>query len=259
MQDVEYKMITRAEALSDDKYFPTAYHIYMNLIWLNGEMGTGAGDVAGTADFGPTETGIGLVLDLERQLDAVKAEYKNLMDRDVPAYNKSIEGSGLAPLKTTGAPPASGKNRRPFRRIRVARASGPAHIPGYPFLARVVSISKTTILVLLICRCPRSASAQTGRFSHLTGPLPRTSPWLRHHEVRSPRIGRRGPSGIGLALSPVGASVDLGLIAAEESEGRKRDYALTAFGKRVLEAEARRLAGLVKLAPVRRLLREAKG
>ena len=49
MQDVEYKMITRAEALSDDKYFPTAYHIYMNLIWLNGEIGTGAGDVAGTA------------------------------------------------------------------------------------------------------------------------------------------------------------------------------------------------------------------
>jgi DNA-binding PadR family transcriptional regulator len=53
--------------------------------------------------------------------------------------------------------------------------------------------------------------------------------------------------------------LDLGLIAVEESEGRKRDYALTVFGKRVLEAEARRLAGLVKLAPVRRLLREAKG
>jgi DNA-binding PadR family transcriptional regulator len=53
--------------------------------------------------------------------------------------------------------------------------------------------------------------------------------------------------------------LDLGLIAAEASEGRRRDYALTPFGKRVLEAEARRLAGLVKLAPVRRLLREAKG
>ncbi len=105
MQDVEFKLITHAEALSDDKYFPTAYHIYMNLIWLNGEMGTGAGDVAGTADFGPTETHIGLVLDLERQLETVRAEYKVLMDREVPAYNKAIDGSGLAPLKTTGAPP----------------------------------------------------------------------------------------------------------------------------------------------------------
>jgi photosystem II stability/assembly factor-like uncharacterized protein len=106
MQDVEYKLITRAEALSDDKYFQTAYHIYMNLLWLNGEIGTGAGDVAGTADYGPTETAVGLVLDLERQLEGVKTQYKTLMDKDVPAYNQSIARSGLAPLKTTGAPPS---------------------------------------------------------------------------------------------------------------------------------------------------------
>ena len=52
--------------------------------------------------------------------------------------------------------------------------------------------------------------------------------------------------------------LELGLIAAEDSEGRRRDYSLTGLGRRVLEAEARRLAGLVKLAPVRRILREAK-
>ena len=105
LQEVEYKLISRAEALSDDKYFTTAYRIYMNLIWLNGEIGTGAGDVAGTADFAPTETAIGLVFDLERQIQSVQAEYRGLMDKDVPAYNQSIAGSGLEPLKTTGAPP----------------------------------------------------------------------------------------------------------------------------------------------------------
>jgi len=105
MQEVEYKLISRAEALSDDKYFQTAYKLYLNFIWLNGEIGTGGGDVAGSADYGPTETAIGLVLDLERQLQAVQAEYKNLMEKDVPAYNNAISGSGLAPLKTTGAPP----------------------------------------------------------------------------------------------------------------------------------------------------------
>ena len=62
LQDVEYKLITRADALSDDKYFQTAYKLYLNFIWLNGEIGTGAGDVAGTGDYGPTETAIGLVL-----------------------------------------------------------------------------------------------------------------------------------------------------------------------------------------------------
>jgi photosystem II stability/assembly factor-like uncharacterized protein len=105
LQEVEYKMITRADALSDDKYFQTAYKLYQNFIWLNGEIGTGAGDVQGAGDWGPTETAIGLVLDLERQLDAVKAEYKTLMERDVPAYNQQISSGGITPLKTTGAPP----------------------------------------------------------------------------------------------------------------------------------------------------------
>ena len=102
LQDVEYK-ITRADALSDDKYFQTAYKLYQNFIWLNGEMGTGAGDVQGTGDRGPTETGIGLVLDLEKQLEAVKAEYKTLMEKDVPAYNKQISSAGILPLRTTGS------------------------------------------------------------------------------------------------------------------------------------------------------------
>ena len=47
LQDVEYQLITRADALSDDKYFQTAYNLYQNFLWLNGEIGTGAGDVHG--------------------------------------------------------------------------------------------------------------------------------------------------------------------------------------------------------------------
>jgi hypothetical protein len=61
--------------------------------------------VQGSGDWGPTETAIGLVLDLERQLQAVQAEYRSAMEKDVPAYNQSISGSGLEPLKPTGAPP----------------------------------------------------------------------------------------------------------------------------------------------------------
>ena len=78
----------------------------MNLIWLDGEIGNGAGDVAGNGDYGPTETDTALVLDLERQLEAVKTQYKSVMDKDVPAYNQTVGASGVAPLKTTGAPPA---------------------------------------------------------------------------------------------------------------------------------------------------------
>lgn len=57
----------------------------------------------------------------------------------------------------------------------------------------------------------------------------------------------------------LGRLLALDLLAAEESNDRRRNYSLTPFGRRALEAEARRLAALVKLAPVRKLLREAKG
>jgi hypothetical protein len=32
---------------SDDKYFPQAYRVYMNLIWLNGEVGPRRGRCLG--------------------------------------------------------------------------------------------------------------------------------------------------------------------------------------------------------------------
>ncbi len=105
LEQVEYQLITRADALSDDKYFQTAYNLYQNFLWLNGEIGTGAGDVQGSGDWGATETAIGLVLDLEKTLAKVKTEYDSVMVKDVPAYNKSIQGTGLKPLPTTGAPP----------------------------------------------------------------------------------------------------------------------------------------------------------
>jgi hypothetical protein len=106
LKDVELKLITESDMMSDDKYYPEQYQLYMNLIWLNGEIGSGAGDVAGTGDYGPTETDTALVLDLERQLQAVKTQYSSVMEKDVPAYNQTAVPGGVAPLKTTGAPPA---------------------------------------------------------------------------------------------------------------------------------------------------------
>jgi hypothetical protein len=106
LKAVELKLITESDMMSDDKYYPEQYQLYMNLIWLGGEIGNGAGDVAGNGDYGPTETDTALVLDLERQLDAFKTQYKGVMDKDVPAFNQTVGASGVAPLKTTGAPPA---------------------------------------------------------------------------------------------------------------------------------------------------------
>jgi len=96
--DVETKILEPAQMMSDDKYFQQAYRVYMNLIWLNGEVGPGAGDVAGGADFPPTDTSVGLIEGIEKELNAARAEYRTLMERDVPAFNRAI-GNAITPLR----------------------------------------------------------------------------------------------------------------------------------------------------------------
>jgi photosystem II stability/assembly factor-like uncharacterized protein len=95
--DVEAKLLEPAQMTSDDKYFQQAYRVYMNLIWLNGEAGPGAGDVSGGADFPPTDTSVSVLETIEKDLNAAKSDYKTLMERDVPAFNRAIAG-GMTPL-----------------------------------------------------------------------------------------------------------------------------------------------------------------
>ena len=52
---VELLLLTRSDLHSDDKWFVEQYKVYLNLVWLNGTIGTGAGDVAGGADYRPTD------------------------------------------------------------------------------------------------------------------------------------------------------------------------------------------------------------
>jgi hypothetical protein len=95
--DVETKLLEPAQMTSDDKYFQQAYRVYMNLIWLNGEVGPGAGDVAGGADFPPTDTSVNVMETIEKDLSTAKADYRNLMDREIPAFNRAI-GGAMTPL-----------------------------------------------------------------------------------------------------------------------------------------------------------------
>jgi hypothetical protein len=64
----------------------------MNLMWLSGEVGTGAGDVAGGADFRPTDASLAVLAMLEKQLAEAKAAYDRVMRYDVAAFNKAMAG-----------------------------------------------------------------------------------------------------------------------------------------------------------------------
>ena len=92
MLDVELIMLSKHDFYSDDKWYVEAYHLYMNLIWLNGVIGFGAGDVAGGAEYRPTAAAMQWLSDLEKELVTAKAGFTNLVDKEIPAFNKALAG-----------------------------------------------------------------------------------------------------------------------------------------------------------------------
>jgi photosystem II stability/assembly factor-like uncharacterized protein len=104
LQEVEHKFITPADMLSDDKYYSSAYKIYLNLIWLNGEVGSGAGDVAGGADFAPTDTDITILQMIEKDLAAAETDYHSVVENDLPAFNKTLAAHGMIAIAASAAP-----------------------------------------------------------------------------------------------------------------------------------------------------------
>jgi photosystem II stability/assembly factor-like uncharacterized protein len=100
--DVELQLVSRTDLHSDDKWFVEAYKVYMNLIWLNGAVGTGAGDEAGGADYRPTETQVQVLAEIEKQLTQARADYKAAVEKEVPAFNAAMKGKGIPPITAGG-------------------------------------------------------------------------------------------------------------------------------------------------------------
>jgi hypothetical protein len=98
LQSVEHKLVSQSLLNSDDKYFVEPYQLYLNLIWLNAEVGTGGGDVAGGADFAPTDTQLELLKSFENQMAAVDVEFNNCTKEDVPAFSRTLLDMSALPV-----------------------------------------------------------------------------------------------------------------------------------------------------------------
>jgi len=90
--DVELGLVTRQDLRSDEKYFVDAYKVYMNLLWLGGAVGLGAGDEAGGADYKPRDAAYKILADIEKDLDSAKVGFTNINDKEIPAFNKTMSG-----------------------------------------------------------------------------------------------------------------------------------------------------------------------
>jgi photosystem II stability/assembly factor-like uncharacterized protein len=98
LQAVESRLVSPALRNSDDKYFVQADGVYLDLIWLNAEVGTGGGDVAGGADFAPTEAQMDSLKTLEGGMSQADSELKEILQHDLPPFDAILQRANLAPL-----------------------------------------------------------------------------------------------------------------------------------------------------------------
>ena len=100
--EIEMVLLSKSDLHSDDKWYVEAYHTYLNLLWLSGEVGTGAADVAGGADFRPTDASLATLARLEAEATGAQAAFARVLATDLPAFNQAM--AGRIPPLTTKAP-----------------------------------------------------------------------------------------------------------------------------------------------------------
>ncbi len=102
LKAIEYQLASEALLNSDDKYFVEPYQLYLNLMWLNADVGTGGGDVLGGADYAPTDNQLQLLKLYESQFAGVQQQYQQFIKDDLPTLNRALESSNVAPVAGAG-------------------------------------------------------------------------------------------------------------------------------------------------------------
>jgi hypothetical protein len=92
MFDAELHFLSTTEMHSDDKWYVEAYKVYMQYVWLSGEIGLGAGDVQGGAEYRPTDAAMEWLENIEAELAMGSEAFENVVRTVVPAFNRAWSG-----------------------------------------------------------------------------------------------------------------------------------------------------------------------
>ena len=95
--DIELQLLTKSDLHSDDKWYVEQYKVYLNLLWTYGEVGTGASDVAGGAEYRPTDASMAVLGEIEKDLTAAKTQFAAFLSKDLADFNKAMAGK-LPPI-----------------------------------------------------------------------------------------------------------------------------------------------------------------
>ncbi len=97
---IEDKLLQRQLHASDPKSYREEMMLYSKLLWFSGDVGTGAGDIRNTEDYGPTDQQLEVYDILKKRLADVRAEYDRFMKETVPAFNSQLQTSGHGNIVT---------------------------------------------------------------------------------------------------------------------------------------------------------------
>jgi hypothetical protein len=86
----------------DAKSFRGPMGLYLELLWLQAEVGSGAGDVAGGADFAPTRAAIEVTRLFQQRLAEAKSDYEQLVSKTVAGFNERLREKGLLHIVAAG-------------------------------------------------------------------------------------------------------------------------------------------------------------
>ncbi|MGE5345315.1 MAG: VPS10 domain-containing protein [Acidithiobacillales bacterium] len=101
---VEDRLLQPTLAEADVKSFRGPLRLYLKLVWLQAESGSGGGDVSGNADFAPTAAELEVYKLLSGRLGEVRRDFEELYAKTVPAFNETLEAKGLTRLMTVVEP-----------------------------------------------------------------------------------------------------------------------------------------------------------
>jgi uncharacterized coiled-coil protein SlyX len=86
---VEDELLQKLIQENNPKAYQDEMKLYLKYLFLLGEVGNGAGDMAGNPGFKPTDQTYEVHAVLKKRLDAVLAELKTVIDRDVANFNRT--------------------------------------------------------------------------------------------------------------------------------------------------------------------------
>ncbi|HSG08260.1 MAG TPA: hypothetical protein VLA36_07875, partial [Longimicrobiales bacterium] len=92
MYGAEMHFLSRTDVHSDDKWYVESYKIYMQYLWLSAEVGLGAGDVQGGAEYRPTAAAMKWLETVETELDEGAEAFRRIVEEEVPAFNRRWAG-----------------------------------------------------------------------------------------------------------------------------------------------------------------------